>query len=680
MKKIFLTTLVVLVATLFSCTEQKDNAMEKDNLIKKEAFEPQNMDSTVDLSDDFFRYVNGTWMKNHPIPEDKTMYGAFNELADENEIQIRDIIAEVSADTAAPQGSIAQKIRDLYNTGMDTVAIEERGTSELIPYFERIDGINNLDDLAQVLALNHTEGFGGFFAFGGEADPKNAEMVVASITQRGISLPDRDDFLRKDKAEQQEQYRRHVARMFGLVGFDNNDDRAQRIYNLEYALAEKMMSRKDRRDPVKTYNPMTREEFFACTPNFNWNTYFNTLGAPQFDTIIVNTPDYIKALNDIFSTTDIETMKDYLKWFVINASANALNKELDEADFDFYAKYLYGQEQQEARWKRMVGSVNGMIGEAVGQIYVKKYFPAEAKQRMINLINGLKNALATRIYYLDWMSDDTKEAAIKKLNSMRVKVGYPDKWKDYSDLNITNESFFKNVRQFAIFSTKDELSRIGKPVDKEEWPFYPQLINACYMPNNNEIIFPAGILQPPFFNMNADDAINYGGIGVVIGHEMTHGFDNHGCLYDEKGNLNNWWKDVDFKNFDEKTKILEQRFNEFQLNGINIKGDLTLGENIADLGGLNIALDAFLMTEQAHGNEPIDGFTPVQRFFISYATIWRMNIRDKALERRITDDEHSPAEARVNRTLFVMPRFYDTFKINPEGKLYVAPNDRVSIW
>ena len=646
------------------------------------AIDLKNMDLSINPADDFFRYCNNNWLKNNPIPEEYTTYGAFTEIDQHNEILIQGIIDEASKDVNATQGSVSQKIRDFYNAGMDTAAINERGYSELLPYFEKVEALNDKADLASLLGFMHSNGFGGFFNAGGGTDPKNAEMVIMHLFQGGLSLPDRDDYLTEESQEMREKYVEHVSKMFQLVGVDADAalSKAQAILDLETQLAKNSLSRVERRDPERTYNMRTLVELQKSTPNFNWATYFKQAGAPEFDDLNVGMPDFINALNGIILNTDLQVIKDYLKWKIIHGSASMLSSDLDDENFNFYSNYLYGQEVQQPRWRRVLNATDGCLGEAIGQLYVEKYFPAEAKTRMENLIANLKLALGERIKVLDWMTDETKEKALHKLSCINVKVGYPNKWKDYSNLEVTAESYFKNIHNAISFENDFEMAKIGKPVDHEEWFMTPQTVNAYYSPAMNEIVFPAGILQPPFFNQNADDAVNYGGIGVVIGHEMTHGFDDQGRKYDENGNLNDWWTAQDTVLFKERTQQLVKLFNEFELRGNHINGELTLGENIADLGGLNIAWDAYQLTDEAKANKSIDGFTPAQRFFISYGTIWRNNIRDKALERRIKEDVHSPAEARVNRALGSMPHFYEAFDIQPENKMYIAPEERASIW
>jgi len=681
MKKKHIIAMMTLCTLAAGCEQKPAETPEP----KKEvvpAIELSNMDTTINPADDFFRYANNNWLKNNPIPEEFSSYGAFTEIDLNNDNLIKDIIDEVSKDSAAVKGSIAQKIRDFYNAGMDTVAIDARGYSELQPYFDQIEALDDKDQLASLLGDLHKNGFGGFFYAGPSLDPKDAEHYIMHLYQGGLSLTDRDDYLVPETQEMRDKYVEHVAKMFQLTGTDSlkATKKAQGILKLETQLAKNSMSRVERRDPDKTYNMRSVEELQKSTPNFKWNEYFTNAGCPTFENLNVGMPDFVAGLNKVILNTDLSTIKDYLRWKVIHGSASLLSSELDNENFSFYGNYLYGQEVQQPRWRRILGATSDCLGEAVGQLYVEKHFPAEAKERMLNLVGNLRTALGERIKALDWMSDETKAKALHKLDCFNVKIGYPNKWKDYSALDITPDSYFQNLHKYIAFENDIEMARLSKPVDKEEWFMTPQTVNAYYSPEMNEIVFPAAILQPPFFNMDADDAVNYGGIGVVIGHEMTHGFDDQGCKYDEKGNLNNWWTEEDATKFAERTQQLVKLFNEFQVRGNQINGELTLGENIADLGGLNIAWDAYQMTEEAKANQSIDGFTPAQRFFISYGTIWRNNSRDKFIERQVKTDVHSPAEARVNRTLGSMPHFYEAFEITPENGMYIAPEERANIW
>ena len=685
MKKKHIIAMMTLCTMAAGCAEKAVETPEPKKEQKEvvPAIELSNMDLSINPGDDFFRYANNNWMKNNPIPEEYSTYGAFTEIDQRNELLIQDIIDEASHNADAEQGSMPQKIRDFYNAGMDTVAINERGYSELLPYFEQVDALTDKAQLAALLGDLHKNGFGGFFYAGPSLDPKDATRYIMHLYQGGLSLTDKDDYLKEDNQEMRDKYVEHVAKMFELTGTEPEAaaDNAKRILALETEMAKNSMSRVERRDPDKTYNMRNFAELEKTTPVFNWNAYFTNAGAPRFESLNVGMPDYVAALDGIILNTDLNTIKDYLKWKIIHGSASKLCANLDEENFNFYGKYLYGQEVQQPRWRRVLNATSDCLGEAIGQLYVEKYFPAEYKERMLDLVGNLRIALGNRIKALDWMSDETKAKALHKLDCFNVKIGYPNKWKDYTDFVVTDESYFKNFHNYIAFENAIDMARLSKPVDKEEWFMTPQTVNAYYSPEMNEIVFPAAILQPPFFNMDADDAVNYGGIGVVIGHEMTHGFDDQGCKYDENGNLNNWWIDEDTIKFNERTAQLVKLFNEFEVRGNQINGQLTLGENIADLGGLNVAWDAYQMTEEAKDNKSIDGFTPAQRFFISYGTIWRNNSRDKFLERQVVTDVHSPAEARVNRTLFSMPDFfYEAFNIQPENKLYIAPEERANIW
>ena len=681
MKKRHFIAMTVLCTMAAGCAE-KQQPTEQPKKEVTPAIELSNMDTTVNPADDFFRFANNNWLKNNPIPEEYSTFGAFTEIDQRNEKLIQDIIDEVSHDTTATQGSVAQKIRDFYNAGMDTTAIDQRGYTELLPYFEQIDKISDKAELAALLGDLHKNGFGGFFYAGPSLDPKDATHYIMHLYQGGLSLTDKDDYLVAESQEMRDKYVEHVAKMFELTGTDSIEaaKKAKAILALETELAKNSMSRVERRDPDKTYNMRTFDELQKTTPNFDWNTYFSNAGAPTIENLNVGMPDFIAGLNKVILNTDLNTIKDYLRWKVIHGSASMLSHDLDAENFSFYGNYLYGQEVQQPRWRRILDATSGCLGEAVGQLYVEKHFPAEAKERMLNLVENLRVALGERIKNLEWMSDETKAKALTKLAAFNVKIGYPNKWKDYTNYNVTADSYFKNFHNYVLFENDIDMARLGKPVDKEEWFMTPQTVNAYYSPEMNEIVFPAAILQPPFFNMDADDAVNYGGIGVVIGHEMTHGFDDQGCKYDEKGNLNNWWTEEDATKFNERTAQLAKLFDEFDVRGYQINGQLTLGENIADLGGLNVAWDAYQMTEEAKANQSIDGYTPAQRFFISYGTIWRNNSRDKYIERQVKTDVHSPAEARVNRTLGSMPHFYEAFDIPEGSKMYIAPEERANIW
>ena len=648
------------------------------------AIDKNNMNLAIKPGDDFFRYANEKWLESHPIPDEYTVYGAFTELSEKNEIQLKEIIQEASDNTNAAMGSPAQKIRDFYNSGMDTISINAKGISEIEPLLQEISSITDKRQLSSLIASMHQQGVGAFFNAFATSDPKQADMVIMALYQGGLSLPDRDDYFgdEDNKKELRTKYTEHITNMLSLIGIDREvaSKKAENIVALETKLAQHSLTRVERRDPDKTYNRMTLAQLQERCPAIEWNTYFQTLGAPTFDSLNVGMPLFMEGLSQNIIDTDLTTLIDYLQWKVIHSSASFLGENFENEHFDFYGRYLYGQVAMQPRWKRVLNCTSDCLGEAIGQLYVEKHFPPAAKERMLVLVNNLKSALGNRIEDLEWMESETKAKALHKLEKMNVKVGYPDKWIDYSDYEVVPDSYLANVRNAYRFEHQREMNKIGKPVDKEEWYMTPQTVNAYYSPSTNEIVFPAGILQPPFFNMEADDAVNYGGIGMVIGHEMTHGFDDQGRKYDADGNLNDWWTEKDAQQFEERTQQMVKLFDEFHVSGYHINGKLTLGENIADLGGLNIAWDAFQMTQQAQEDIAIDGFSPAQRFFISYATVWRSNIREKALERRIKEDVHSPAEARVNRALFSMPHFITTFDIKADDKLFIAEDQRAKIW
>ena len=646
------------------------------------ALELSNMDTTINPADDFYRYCNNNWLKNTPIPKENPYYDAFTEVSDRTKLQIKEIIDEAIHNSKAEQGSVAQKIRDFYNTGMDSVAINEHGYSELLPYFEKIDQVSDKSQLAEVIGQLHDEGFNPFFTAGCMVDWKNADRYIMVAFQDGLSLPVPDLYLEEETQVIRDYYVEHIANMFRLTGTDSilAAQKAKNVLAMETELAKISMPMEEMLDPQNLYHFNSRSEFQASAPNFNWDNYFAAIGAPAFDSLNVASPNFFIALDNFIQNTDLGTIKDYLRWKVITNSAPLLSDDLVTEDFNFFNGFLYGQETQKPRWIRVLNKTSNYLEMAIGQLYVEKYCSAEAKEHAQNLVENLRLALGERIKCLDWMSDETKARALHKLECINMKIGYPDKWLDYSKLEVVPESYFQNVRRAIRFENARDMAKIGKFVDRDEWDLSPQTVNGNYRPDKNQITLTAAILQPPFFNMDADDAVNYGAIGQAIGHEMTHGFDNAGRMYDENGNLNNWWTEEDDARFTERAKQFVKLFDEFELCGRHINGTLTLDENIADLGGLNVAWDAYQMTDEAKANKSIDGFTPAQRFFISYATIWRCNIRDEALELQMKEDLHSPHEARANRALGSMPHFYEAFDIPEGSKMYIALEERATIW
>lgn len=650
----------------------------------KPAINKHDMDMSIAPGEDFFQYANAGWIKNNPVPGDKTQYGSFTMLYDESQKHLKEIVLE-AAENKSPKGSIAQKIGDYYKSGMDTATIEKLGYQPIVPMLEEIKAMKSTRDFMPLIAKFQKQGISSMFHFFGSQDSKNSSMMIANIYQGGLGLPDKDYYLNTDPriTKIRQAYETHIVRMFKLIGDDDINARlkASSVMQIETELAKNAFSRLENRDPHKTYNKMTVAELQKITPNLDWNVFLEGIGLPEPGDINVYQVPFMEAVSKMVNTIDFKHWKNYMQWRVLNKSANYLSSDIEKADFDFYSTTLSGQKEQKARWKRILGNVNGSMGEALGKLYVEKHFPAAAKERMEKLVANLRIALGNRIDNLSWMSDSTKTLAHKKLDAIRVKIGYPNKWQNYDNLEVTPDNFFQNICNARTFAFQDNISKIGKPYDKEEWGMTPQTVNAYYSPTANEIVFPAAILQPPFFFMDADDAVNYGGIGVVIGHEITHGFDDQGRNFDHQGNLNDWWTEEDTKRFNAKAAIYEQQFNNYVvLDSLHVDGKLTMGENIADLGGLNISWDAYQRTAEAKANKSIDSFTPAQRFFLAYAGVWKQSILDKEMARRLKEDVHSPGEARVNLPPFNLNVFYEAFDIKSTDKYYIAPENRVVIW
>ncbi|MFA6402579.1 MAG: M13 family metallopeptidase [Salinivirgaceae bacterium] len=647
--------------------------------------DPLNMDLTANPGDDFNQYANGGWMKNNPMPEDKSRFGTFDQLIDANEKQLKVIVEELSSKSFT-EGSISDKIAVFYKTGMDTNTIEKNGITDLNEYFEQINQIKSATDVQGQLERFHQLSIGSAFGIYGGADSKNSEMVITHLYQSGLGMPDRDYYLSDLErfVTIRKQYLIHVENIFKLLGDEDSvaKQNAQIIFEFEKKLAVASMDRLSLRDPNKTYNKLTQVELSTLSPNFDWNHYFSAIGLQNPGNVIAMQPDFLKEFNSLLANEPIETWKTYFRWNLIRSTAGYLNASFVEEQFNFYGKTLSGTPELKPRWKRVMDVTNNALDEAMGQMYVERYFPAEAKERMLKLVDNLKLALGERINQLEWMSDETKANAQNKLAAISVKIGYPDKWKDYSSLKVSSNSYLINVLNARSFGFNENMAKINKPVDKTEWHMPPQMVNAYYSPTMNEIVFPAGILQPPFFYIDGDDAVNYGAIGVVIGHEMSHGFDDKGRLYDKNGNLNTWWTDKDSELFTGRTEVLVQQFNEFEVaDSVKANGKYTLGENIADLGGVNISYIAFTKTEQWKNQQiKIDGFTPDQRFFLAYAHVWAQNIRDAEILRRTQEDVHSLGKFRVNGPLRNVTEFHKAFDIKEGQYMFLPEAARASIW
>ncbi len=642
------------------------------------------LNTEVKPGDNFYAYANTTWMKNNPLPDDKSRYGSFDELSESNKEKLKIIFDEAQKNSTP--NSIAKKIGDFYNSGMDSLAVEKEGLTNLNPILDKINEIKNTDDLAYTIGYLHTYQLYPFFYIYGGADDKNSTMTIAHMGHTGIGLPDRDYYLQKDEesVKVQEAYRAYLNKILSYAGDDEAtaSDYANKIYDLEYLMAETFYTRLQNRDPYLTYNKIKGSELSGTYKGFNWNKYFEALPIDIPAEINISQVPYFKELGNILASQDINVIKKYLEVYVIRDMSAYLGSAFVNANFELYGKTIQGTESMQPRWKRVQGTTNSALGEAIGQLFVEKYFPARAKERMVKLVENLRLGFKQRIENLEWMSDKTKAAAEEKLAAITVKIGYPDKWRDYSNLEVTPDSYVKNVLASNQFDFNFNIEKIGKPVDKEEWHMSPQTVNAYYNPSVNEIVFPAAILQPPFFYLDGDDAVNYGAIGVVIGHEMTHGFDDQGAKYDKNGNLNTWWTEEDTEKFNARTKVLADEFNNFTvLDTLKANGEFTLGENIADLGGLNISYTAYLNAIQGQDELPeIGGLSDKQRFYLAYANIWAQNIRDKEIIRRTKTDPHSLGKFRVNGPLPNIQEFYDAFGIDENAEMYIKPEDRAIIW
>jgi putative endopeptidase len=646
----------------------------------------KNMDTSVKPQDDFFLYANGGWIKNTEIPPEYSRWGSFNQLIEQNNDALHKI-TEKAAKTPANSKTAPelQKVGDYYGSGMDEKAIDAARTKPLQDEFNRIDAIKDRNDVLKEIAHIHSFGGNVFFRFGSGQDDKDSTHEIAQAGQGGLGLPDRDYYTKTDDASKKirDQYVAHVTKMLTLLGEPaaKAGDDAKKILAMETSLAQASRTRVELRDPQKNYNKMKQSELQALTPDWNWVDYFKEINLSEPGDINVRQPDFFKAGNTTFTSTPIDDWKAYLRWHLINAMAPELSKDFVNEDFSFKETTLRGTKQIKPRWKRVVTSTDGAIGEALGKLYVADNFPPEAKARALELVNNLKEALADRIKTLEWMDEPTKQEALKKLAAFTVKIGYPDKWRDYSLLKIDRGPFVLNAIRAENFESNRELNKIGKPVDRTEWGMTPPTVNAYYNPNMNEIVFPAGILQPPFFYAKADDAMNYGGIGAVIGHEMTHGFDDQGRQFDATGNLRDWWSPESAAKFKERSQAIVTQYSEYEpLPGLHVNGELTQGENIADLGGVKLAYAALQKAQAGKPQPKIDGYTPEQRFFLSFAQIWRSKQRDEDLKLRLNTDPHSPAHYRTNGPLSNLPEFAKAFNLPDNSPMIRPPDKRVNIW
>ncbi len=661
-------------------------AQEKATTQNIPPLDPANIDTSVKPCQNFFLYADGGWLKSNPIPAAYSRWGSFSELYDRNLNILHGIAEKAASETAAKKGSDTQLVGDFFFSGMDTTAIDKDGAKPLEPFFKQIDQIKNVKDLESVVAKLQRQGVNILFYFTSQQDLKNSEMMIASVHQSGLSLPDRDYYTKTDKQSKEilKAYDAYVTKMFTLIGDDQKTASAEAatVMNIESRLAEASMTRVERRDPKATYNMMTIAKVNALTPGFSWGSYIRHFDLSGVKKLNVAQPKFIAEAGKMLKDVPLKDWKVYLRWHLINSMAPYLSQKFVDEHFNFYGTVLTGAKELQPRWKRVLQRIDESVGFALGKLYVKEHFSPKAKARAEQMVHNLEAAFAERIRNLDWMSETTKKQALIKLKAIVNKIGYPDKWKSYKGLKIDRAAYVLNVMRANEFNFNYDVDKVGKPVDRTEWGMTPPTVNAYYDPSMNEIVFPAGILQPPFFNPDADDAVNYGGMGAVIGHEMTHGFDDQGSQFDAKGNLKDWWTKQDAANFKKKADVLVNQFDSYTvLDSLHVNGKLTEGENIADLGGVSISFQAFENTLKGKPRPTkIDGFTPEQRFFLAWAQMWRENDRPQALRQRLIVDPHSPNEFRCNGPLSDFPPFYEAFGCKPGDPMYRADSVRAKIW
>jgi len=677
MKQLFI---LATLACMMSCS---------DKTTKVPAIDLTNLDTTIAPNVDFYQYATGGWQAKNPLKPEFSRYGSFDVLRENNEVRINELFKEMTG-LQTQTGTVEQKIADLYKLGLDSARLNREG---IAPIRKELDALLALDDKSQlggVLARMHLSTSNPFFGIGVMADLMNSDVNALYVAQSGLGMGQKDYYLKEENAKMKAAYEAYLRKLFLLAGFDETAaaEATAADMEIENALAEAFFSNVENRDIQRLYNPTTRAQFIETYDALNWEDYFAGMGLGSFENLIVEQPRAIAAANRLLKEMPLEKIRCYLAAQLINNAASYLSDDFQTASFEFYGREMSGSQEQKPRWKRAMAVPNSILGEAVGEMYVAKYFPEKDKARMTEMVGNLQTALSQHIAGLDWMSDATKAKAQEKLAAFRVKIGYPDKWKDYTSLVIDPSlSYFENIRNATVWDTRENIAKLGKPVDRDEWLMSPQTVNAYYNPTTNEICFPAAILQPPFYNPDADDAVNYGAIGVVIGHEMTHGFDDQGRQFDKEGNMNNWWTDADADAFKAKTEILVKQFDAIEVlpakgdqPAMHANGALSLGENIADQGGLRVAFTAYRNSlDGKPAPAPADGFTPEQRFYLAYATLWGQNIRDEEIARLTNLDVHSLGKWRVNATLRNLQSFYDAFEIT-DGPMFLPVAERVVIW
>ena len=687
MKKITSIALAVaLTMGVAACSTSTDDTTQAKTSVEKSSnnsgINTENFNKSIRFQDDLYLSVNGNWLDRVEIPADKSNYGAFTKLRDDSQLALKKII-EQAASTTAVKGSDAQKIGDFYNSYMDIETINALGIKPLNKQLSEIENAQDHGDIIRLMATLKQVGVGTPFGFYTGADAKNSSQNTVYVYQSGLTLPDRDYYLKDDEkfAKIRAKYQTYIKSLLSEAGYSDIDQAAKNIIDVETALAEIQWSRVESRNATKRYNKMTRVELNKLMGSFDWSLFATNSNLYQVEELIVSQPSFMAGFGKAFNNTSVQAWQDYLTFHLVDGYAELLSQQFIDMHFDFHSKTLNGVEEQRPRWKQAVDTTDGVLGEVVGKLYVKEYFKPEAKERMEPMINMLIKGFEVSITELDWMSDATKVEAQDKLSKFTYKIGYPDKWRDYSALEVVAGDLVANYQRYVQFEYNESIDEIGMPVDKTKWGMTPQTVNAYFNPVGNEIVFPAAILQPPFFNMDADDAVNYGGIGAVIGHELSHGFDDQGAKYDGEGNLRNWWTDADKAEFEKRSKQLSDQYTAFApFSDAHVNGDLTLGENIGDLGGLTVAFRSYLLSLNGKKSTVIDGFTGEQRVFIGWSQVWRRKYRDEALRNRLMTDPHSPGQYRAFGTPRNIEAFYKAFDLKEGDKMYLKPADRVKIW
>lgn len=674
MKKGLLIMSVAIMAAATSCGTKSAGE-------KVPAIDLASLDPSISAKEDFYQYATGGWQKNHPLKPEYSRYGSFDVLRENNEIRLNELFQGLSS-VKAEKGSVQQKISDLYAMGLDSTRLNAEGVNPVKPYLDALESVKDVESYVRAMADIELHGDGGCWGVYAESDMTDNSNTVLYITQSGLALGNRDYYLLAENAELREGYLNFLKKIFTLAGDEKAEQKAKDAFDFQMTIAEPSWSMIQQRDIEARYNPMTPEQLYKEYPALRFDAYLDAMGIPAQSKIILEQPSYFKALNRIVAKTNPRVLRHYLQAQLLSGACGYISDDFTDASFDFFSAQMSGIKEQKPRWKRAMQAPNSILGEAVGEMYVAKYFPEKDKQKMLQIVKNIQKGLSEHVAALDWMSEQTKARAQEKLSSFIIKIGYPDKWKDYSTLEIdAQKSYYQNLREASLWSMRDNLSKLGRPVDKTEWGMTPQTVNAYYNPTTNEICFPAGILQPPFFNPDADDAVNYGAIGVVISHEMTHGFDDQGRLFDKDGNLNNWWTEEDAASFKAKADKLVAQFDAVQIQeGLYANGSATLGENIADQGGLRIAFTAMKNSFAGKEPKPIDGFTAEQRFYLAYAILWGQNITPQESARLTLLDVHSLGCNRVNVSLRNLQDFFDAFDIKEGDKMFRPEEERVVIW